>query len=309
MIDKLRLCFKAESALLESLADIEIGEVVYFNDVALVRVYEDDAYHNVYYIHQINDNANLDYWGKFKFNLKIGGIQGNSFKDGRPKSWVSVDNRILYNCQRLRFIYTIEKKLRLVINNITQLDLCVDVGFNISKSIKKRLHDKDTYTILNGNIIHDRKADRPEITYDFSGTLDQQLKYLTVYIKQLNSARNKNKGLTVCSYNKKHEIEKISSKKYILDYYGNPKTLHRLEVRIDSENASTYFKKRSVPLSLDFLFDQSVLDEMYYHFLDRVIRFRRGAKRVIPWKSILDKVNDKHPSQGKELTVKSNQVN
>ena len=53
-------------------------------------------------------------------------------------------------------------------------------------------------------------------------------------IKQAKAEKNKYDGITMDSYNKMDEITSKSHKQYILDYYGNPKKLHRLELRLNN---------------------------------------------------------------------------
>lgn len=302
MIDKCRLCFKAEPQLLDDLETIKIGGTISYKGMSLTRIYEDDAYFNVYCIHE----DGKAYFGKFKFNLKIGGVHGNMFEDGTRKSWVAIDNKVLYDRQRLRFIYNVAENLNLTLNNFTMLELCRDMGFNVPALIKRYLHDSSITTILNRTVIHDRIEDRPEITYDYNGSLSRQLKYLTVYVKQREAIANKNKGVFLKAYNKKHEIETCSDKKYIMNYYHNPKSLYRLEVSINSEESSQYLKGCA---SLDVLFDQQSLEDMYYHFIKRILRFRIGAKRVLDWKSILDNTIDKYRPQGTLLRCKTQHIN
>ena len=213
---------------------------------------------------------------------------------------------MLYDELRLRFINKVADVLNLRLNNYTKLELARDVPFNISLLIKRYLHDKNINTILNRHLVTDRVKKRPEIIYNYSGSLDRQLKFLTIYIKQGKAINNKDKGLILKSYNKKHEIEtKGSAKQYILDHYGNPKSLYRFEVEINSEDSNKYIKSINAPMSLDILFDQKCLRNMYYYFVGRVLRFRKGAKRILDWESILDNTTDKHPSQGKGLKSKN----
>ena len=302
ILDKLRLCFKAEPQLLETLDYMEIGESIYFNELSLVRINEDLGYFNVYCSYQLTNDEEV-YFGKLKFNQKIAGERGNLFKDGTQKAWVKVENTVLYgSVERLRFIYTVEKELKLTLNNFTKVEQCRDVSFNLPRLIKRYLHDPEITTILNRHIVLDRKEKRDEIVYCYSGNLDHQLKYLTVYIKQKEAVDNPNEGLTLKAYNKKHEIEtKKMHKRYILDYHNNPKSLYRFEVEANSEETSLYFSRMHIPISLDILFNQEIMEDMYYYFLWRVLRFRCGAKGHIAWKDILDRGINKHPSQGKKM--------
>ena len=194
-IDKARLCFRAEPSLIQILESIGIGEHLYFNKVCLRRVYEDDSYRNVYHIYGVNNDCTEMYFGKLKINLKLGGETGNKFDDNMCKLWIAIDNRVLYHKEYLRFIYSIAEELQIAINNFTILELCRDLCFNVSRLIKKFLHDSSLNTILNDVVINDRRAERPEIIYDYCGSLYRQLQYLTVYIKQKKALKDKSKEI------------------------------------------------------------------------------------------------------------------
>ena len=58
---------------------------------------------------------------------------------------------------------------------------------------------------------------------------------------QKKAITNKCDGITIQAYDKKAEIENKSNKRYILDYYGNPKHLYRLEVRLHYQELKDYF--------------------------------------------------------------------
>ena len=53
---------------------------------------------------------------------------------------------------------------------------------DIARLIRKIIRNPQITTLMNGKRITNRKEDRPEITYTFSGNMDKD-KYLTVNIK------------------------------------------------------------------------------------------------------------------------------
>ena len=71
------------------------------------------------------------------------------------------------------------------------------------------------------------------VSQSYSVSLDR-LKNPTLYFKQAKAIHNKSKGIVVTAYNKMAEIEE-SGKDYILEFYGNPKRLNRLEVHLNSQ--------------------------------------------------------------------------
>lgn len=89
---------------------------------------------------------------------------------------------MLYN-DEIYYLDFIENNLGLELHNITTLDLCLDMSNDIARLIRKLIRNPQITTLLNGKRITNRKEDRPEITYTFSGNMDKD-KYLTVNIKQ-----------------------------------------------------------------------------------------------------------------------------
>ena len=82
------------------------------------------------------------------------------------------------------------------------------------------------------------------------------------------------------------EIEESSHKEYVAEYYGYPKSLHRLEVRLNYD----YLKRFESEDESNLLFNREVLTDIFHDALSRVIRFRRGRKRL-HWKDILSSSN------------------
>ncbi len=171
-------------------------------------------------------------------------------------------------------------------NSVTSIDLALDTPFSVSPLVKAYLHNKDVTTILNGKRITDRDEDRAEISYTYSGSLNKQDKYKTVNIKQRNALRDKSKGITVLLYDKAAEIGNASDKQYILDYYGNPKKLYRTEVHLNAEDIKNYVERMGIQYTPLILFDEALLEGMFFHFLNSVVRFR-SDKLDVSWEHLL----------------------
>jgi hypothetical protein len=141
-------------------------------------------------------------------------------------------------------------------------------------------------TILNGKRITDRDEDRPEISYTYSGSLNKQDKYKTVNIKQRNAIKDKSNGITVQTYDKVAEISNKSDKQYIMQFYGNPKRLYRTEVHLNSDDINNYIERRDIQYTPLILFDEAILEDMFFHFLESVIRFQ-SRKVDASWEHLL----------------------
>ena len=90
----------------------------------------------------------------------------------------------------------------------------------------------------------------------------------------------------MCGYNKNKEIETASRKGYIKDFYGNPKSLHRLEVHQNNEEIKDFCKNNGISQDISLIFNQNFLDAMYDAHLSSLLRFTKGRTKL-EWRKIL----------------------
>lgn len=283
-IDALTLCYEVASTdYYDKLSSLDYGKWLDIDEFRLYRI-EGRYFENVYAITQQSGTRNIE-WGYLKFNLAQGDEQSNTHTNGLRKVWMSLSNETLYT-EGIHLLADIGQRLGLTFHNVTTLDLCLDTPFNVSRLVKSCAHNKDVTTILNGKRVIDRDKDRPELTYTTSGSLNKQNKYLTVNIKQRNAVKDKSKGITVLLYDKIAEIANASDKLYILKHYGNPKRLYRTEVHLNAEDIKNYVKRRNIDYTPAMLFDEAILEDMFFHFLGSVIRFQ-SSKTDVSWQHIL----------------------
>jgi len=283
-IDALTLCYEVEHTFYyEQLQNLDYEETINFDEFQLIRT-AGRYYDNVYSI-RAWDGERMREFGQLKFNLAHGDELSNTHTNGKRKVWLSLNNETLYS-QDVYFLTYIEQRLGLEFHNITSLDLCLDTPFSVSPLVKSYLHNKEITTILNGKRITDRDEDRAEISYYYSGSLNKQDKYKTVNIKQRNAIKDKSKGITVLTYDKTAEISNASDKQYILDYYGNPKKLYRTEVHLNAEDIKNYVERIGIQYTPLILFDEAVLEGMFFHYLGSVIRFQ-SRKIDVSWEHLL----------------------
>jgi len=300
-IDMLRICFEANNEeLLEHLSSLEVGEKFDCNEFYLIRI-EGKYYEYVFQI-RYDDLGDDKLFGELRFGLNQNDEDANKHTNGKRKAWISIDNRVLYT-DEIHNLFYISDVLSLEFHNITTLDLCLDMTMDMAKYLKKLIRSKEIDVILNGKRIKDRKEDRPEITYIYSGDLNRD-KYLTLNIKQKKAIKDKCRGLSLVAYNKKAEIENSSSKNYIAETYGNPKKLHRLEVHFNNEQLKEYANKTGEEINIGTIFNDKVLFRLFYHTLNRLIRFECNGKKI-EWWDILDKVITTTPTNGKKKEGKN----
>ena len=283
-IDALTLCYEVENTYYyNQLRQLDFGASIDLNEFQLTRT-TGRYYDNVYNIQAWNGVKTITF-GQIKFSLANGDEESNTHKNGLRKVWLSLNNETLYT-QDFHFLTYIEQRLGLVFHNVTSLDLCLDTPFAVSPLIKAYIHNQNVTTILNGKRITDRDEDRPELTYTTSGSLNRQGKYLSVNIKQRNAIKDKSKGITILTYDKAAEISNASDKQYILEHYGNPRRLYRTEVHLNAEDIKNYVARKGITYTPLVLIDEATLEDMFFHFLNSVIRFQCKAEDV-GWQHIL----------------------
>ena len=273
IIDELRLCFMAEPCLLQTLSSIMVGERVLFGTLLLYRII---GQHFRYVFVVVDEHRNEV--GKLYF-----GRYGNNIYDCNY-IWFKVANKVLYETRLYDTIQEIQCTLGLSFNNFTSLDLAKDFTKNITYAIKRYMTNPQITTIINGKAVRDRKHIIQEAFYVYKCSLDR-IKDPTLYIAQKEAVNNKAKGVRVCSYDKKSEIEK-SDKTYINEFYKNPKRLFRLEVHLNSDEIRDYLNKEHRRQAIDIIVDQELLTAIYYYHLSSVLRFSKGRK-PIPWSNVL----------------------
>lgn len=261
VIDKLKLCYRRdnENQFWQMMA--EQPDHLNIGDFDLVRGQADSTYEGIY--------------GVAYAQHEFGTLLFDRFSDKEKKyCWLSIRNQVFYSdMMSIALLNEFQDAVGFeCINNITQLELACDLSFNPVPRIKKLLKREDVAVVRCGAKIEDKKQviDGLFFLHPTSG-----LKELapTMYF----SDTDKRKSFVV--YDKKKEIQR-SNKAYIADYYGNPRRLYRMEIRLTSDELFRYFQKYDISPSVDLLVDQSFLKSMYDEFLFRLFHFSYRRKSI-----------------------------
>lgn len=280
--DALTVCCEVENSILfNKISALEFGEVMEFYDFTLTRI--DGRYFKNIYTIRYYEQGEEKTFGQLKFGLNNGSVENNTFESGKPKAWLSLSNRGLYESD-LYYMGFICEELHLNVHNYTSVDLALDTPFDVSRTLYRLYRNKEVTTILNGKRITNRDEDRPEISRSLSGSLNKD-KYQTIYVKQRNAIHDKSRGVSLKTYDKLAEIRNSSDKEYILEYYAHPKKLFRTEVHLNNEQIRDYLVKRNIDLN-PYMMDWSVLEDMFFHHLNSLIRFERGREKIL-WEDLL----------------------
>lgn len=269
IIDCLVICFVATPGLLVSLR--EIRKHYRIEDFFLMRA--EGRFHRHY----------------FNIQNKYGKELGNLYFDRYASAgnelylWVKVENSVLYDGSFLEMINRLSGQLGLEFHGITSLDLARDFNYDIASRIRSLMRREDLAVIINGKEVRDRNTMLKGIVRSCGMSLAKDgKKGLT--IKQAKAARNKHRGITLDCYDKAAEINN-SGKRYIRDFYGNRKRLHRLELRMNCEQIRRAFDSTWLTPSLEYLENQKALDYLFIYALKSVLRFRKG-RTVQQWEDL-----------------------
>lgn len=274
IIDELRLCYTAESSLLNEFGQMKIGENIRLHDYMIYRVRKERFEYGFDVMTDIDTRVAQLYFGH-----KCEGVDDNRY------IWLRAENATLYNSALLKdVIIDVADLLDLRFSHITSMDLAKDFTKNTTYTIDKLLRNKNITTILNNKAIKDRRKELKELGMWHSRSLDR-ICNPTLYIKQRKAIHDKSQGICVTSYNKLAEINE-SQKQYILEFYNNPKRLHRLEVHQNTAEIKDYCAARNIEQTIDLIFDNDFLTDMYFYHLGAVLRFTEGRKRLA-WSDIL----------------------
>jgi len=269
IIDNLVICFIAMPTLLSLFRN---GEEPHIDNVFFSRT--EGRFHRHYFNIITNDGRKL---GNLYFDRYA--------SDGNERYlWLKVENSVLYDRDILQMMKRIPDQLGLQYYGISSLDLARDFGYDIASRIRKMMRREDLAVIINGKEVRDRNKMLKGVfrTCEMSLAKDGT-KGMT--IKQAKAGKNKHLGITMDCYNKAQEIENSSGKRYIVDFYGTRKRLHRLEMRMNCEQIKRACSHTGIAYDLNLLDTPESLDALYIYALQSVLRFRHGRK-VLQWEDL-----------------------
>lgn len=273
-IDELKICYTAETECLNELMSIDTGSYLEIHGYGFHRIVSDRFR---FYFEVWNDDEQV---AQLKFGLYT------DLSETKHFVYFKVSNHVLYRPSQLKTILELPTQLNFDFNNYTAIDLAIDSNVNFTSLIKRMIRNKAITTIINGKAVKDRKQVLQGVSFQYSTSLDR-LKHASVTIKQKKAISNKQHGITIQAYDKKAEIEQSSDKRYILDFYGQPKRLYRLEVRLHYQELKDYFSKANIEPVIDTMSNQELLRDMFYYHLAAVLRFTRKRTKL-DWLTLIN---------------------
>ncbi|MBR4871726.1 MAG: hypothetical protein IKU96_06125 [Alistipes sp.] len=279
-IDKLKICYTlTEQSILHDLMVNPTDEFEHPEWGFSLRRVEGKHFNHIYEIIYLDytDNSMREFdhqcFGTLRWGLR-------SDKEGEMDKfvWIAIDNRQFYlnydynTKSRMVYLEYIEAMLGLCFHNLTQLDLAMDDGKNLSKRLIRAIRDDSLVPIVNGKKVEKRDELLEDILYIGTGDC-RRIREYSLLIKQ------KNGDVRLMAYNKKREVENASHKDYILDANGNPNHLHRLEVRVSSDALREYIERERIIYDPMMFTDEAWLWRTFLDFAGRVLRFQSAEGR------------------------------
>lgn len=271
IIDSLTLCYKASDDFLSFMRDV--CNKTTFDKFYLKR--GQGERHSQYFSIKLN-----------KMTVATIYFDRYGAKKKEPYIWLRIENYVLYNKYLLIEVLSFAELLDLEFNNFTYIELAKDFRYNVSAKIRGFMRNKELTTLINGKEIKDRNKILKNITSTCNMSLNRDDKK-SLTIKQAKAVKNKRKGITLNAYDKVKEINSKSQKKYILDFYGNPKRLHRLELRLNNGDIKKIAKSMKITITEDIIFDIEKLNSIYKKALESLIRFKKKRKKL-DWQMLFD---------------------
>lgn len=271
VIDALTLCYIAEGQLLNTLR-----EVSHRIDI------------EAFTLHRILARAFHQYFDVVLRGRKVASIyfDRRETEETELYLWLRFENYVLYDDVLLVDVLSLKKLLKLTFNNISHLDLARDFRYNVSERIRVLMRNPNLKTMINGKQIRNRDEALKGVTRTCRMSLSRD-KTKSLTIKQAKAIKNKYDGITLDSYDKMDEIANKSEKHYILDYYDNPKRLHRLELRLKNQDIRRLAETTGVAITAEIIFDKECLDRLYLQALQSILRFTDGRKKL-DWQQLFN---------------------
>lgn len=244
-VDKLRLCYKQPQQLFDLLKGYNNGDYINFDGFSLVitdccRCVESNKEPTKIKADVVIDDGTL--LGEFVFN-------DSAKYEG--KCFFSVDNHALYKLNGfdsqgnkhnyMAFVDWVEQKLHLDKNNLTEVEIALDVNFNPIPQLQRLIRDTDSYDmIVNGKKVDDNERISGYGEY-FERTRTKRKRYPTIYLSQ-----RKADSPSLKVYDKLSEINEESGKDYVIAWNEfNNSPIWRMEVTVKNVDFREFQEKIS----------------------------------------------------------------
>ena len=210
-----------------------------------------------------------------EFDRIVGYMRFGSFNKNRQNVYVTFENEALYSWL-LPTRYYIESVLNLEFLQISKLDIAVDFNFNIERHLIRQYKDESYDLIINGRLANNKEV------YGV-GFLSYWNPRHRIFANPQMVVANDKRNLTMKTYNKQKEIKQESKKHYIQEKTGFHAVMYRVELSAKNHKIlkktldALHINDEYLYVNLD---NETVLQTVFQHLLDRVIRLRKNRKSL-----------------------------
>ena len=209
------------------------------------------------------------------FDRNVGYMRFGSFNKNRQNVYVTFENEALYSWL-LPTRYYIESVLNLEFLQISKLDIAVDFNFNIERHLIRQYKDESYDLIINGRLVNNKEV------YGV-GFLSYWNPRHRIFANPQMVVANDKRNLTMKTYNKQKEIKQESKKHYIQEKTGFHAVMYRVELSAKNHKIlkktldALHINDEYLYVNLD---NETVLQTVFQHLLNRVIRLRKNRKSL-----------------------------
>jgi len=273
-IDKLTLCYVAQKEIVD---DLENTKEWISDGFRIDKLENIDTINETFLKVSILQPFKEETYKEYAI-IKI----GNRFEkedDNKRYIWIMIDNKVFYGYKKysndLSYIYYIADSLKLEFNNITEIHIALNSNINWFNKVKKAIRN----LLLTPIILNKKYPNEKEI-------IDKILYLHTADRKRYRTdtmiIKNADKDMEIDLYDKSNEISD-TNKEYIREDFGIKSNIFRNEVRLKKTALKDYLDYRELKwedfymrlIDFDFLFD------VYYFFLNKIIRFANKRRETI----------------------------
>lgn len=301
-VDKLKICYLQPQELWQHLEKYNTNDYVYY-DCFKLRILNDGRGR------EENDKPRVKIKASVILDegIELGTFEFNNSAKYAGKSFFEFSNKALYTVagqymekkfNHLVSLDFVEQQLGIVKNNITCVEVAMDVNFNVIHVIQKMIKDFKNFTLyINGNIISNENRKIQNYGEYFQRTRKKRERYPTIYLTQKKEDSPKLK-----IYNKTLEIEG-SGKYYINEWNKMLPTTYRVEITVKNEDFKKfmelvgqlndyYTQIESVCLHLS---DEEYNYKLWQYITDRMLYFKtKHTNEIITLTDICTKENKPH---------------
>ena len=207
-----------------------------------------------------------------------------------PYAFITIENKALWTkfscdykgnfCNEASLILPILNNLELTVNNISSIEVCIDVNSAVKSRIKKAIKNVELDLYLNGKKVTSHSERLQGVLHIFERSRERILNNDTLYIKNSEGSAH------FKIYDKSQELKESTNYKATRteDWDGfTPK--ERLEITARKKHIREYMKYRNFECSEEFMdaifYDEKERGHLFWWLARKLMYFKDGDGNII----------------------------